>query len=79
MFARGFKDDIRKDRVACAPLPTPTKGKNNNNKKKDALTISCMTELFVCAKGWQRGLRRVAYNICGLRYVEILGVFLRDG
>lgn len=36
----------------CALPPTPTKRKNNNNKKKrgDALTISCMAELFVRTK-----------------------------
>lgn len=32
--------------------PTPTKRKTT---EKDALTISCMTELFVWAKWWQRG------------------------
>ncbi|TNN51839.1 hypothetical protein EYF80_037935 [Liparis tanakae] len=54
--ALNSKDDIRLESVARMPFPTPTKRKTT---RKDALTISCMTEVFV---GRKEGCAR--YNIC---------------
>lgn len=66
----------------AAPLlfPTPTKRKNKNKKKKDALSISCMTKLFVGTKkrGWQRGLQRTPHLRVKVR-MAILGVWCMVG
>lgn len=52
----GFKDDIRAKSASPAPLSPPPQ-REKQPKKKDALTISCMTKLFVCAERWQGRLQ----------------------